>query len=118
MLQASQYITTIINSKTAITTALVGGLSWELSASGVEKPFMNFNLLELPGATKDSGANYNVTFFVFADTLTASATIGELLKTEIKNDASLKWKFISASNGYTSNEANEAYIEIQYLFTL
>lgn len=118
MLEASQYITTVINSKTAITTALAGGLSWEISASDVEKPFMNFNLLEQPGPSKDSGATYTVSFFVFADTLTESATIGGILKNEIKTDTSLNWKFVRASNGYTSNEASEAFIELVYNFNL
>ena len=118
MLEASQYITTVINSKTAITTALTGGVSWEISASGTPKPFMNFNLVETPGATKDFGNNYNVSFFVFADSLTESATIGKTIKDQIKADTSLKWKFIRSANGYTSDEAQEAYIEITYTFNL
>ena len=89
MLEASQYITTVINSKTAITTALTGGVSWEISASGTAKPFMNFNLVETTPSSKDFKGNYTVSFFVFADSLTESATIGKTIKDEIKADTSL-----------------------------
>lgn len=118
MLEASQYITTVINSKTAISTALTGGLSWEISASGTPKPFMNFNLVENTPTSKDFEGLYTVSFFVFADSLTESATIGKTLKDAIKADKQLRWKYVRSENGYTSNEANEAYIEIVFTFNL
>lgn len=118
MTEAAKYITSIINGKTSITSQLIGGMAWEISDTGVKKPFMNFNLIENPGPTKDSGLAYTVSFFIFADTLTSSATIGDILKQEIKADNSLNWKYIRASNGYTSDVANEAFIEVVFNFKL
>lgn len=117
MTEAAKYITTTINGKSTITDQLKGGMSWEISDSAVEKPFMNFNLIENPGTTKDSGFNYTVSFFIFADTLTNSATIGDILKSEVKKDTALSgWRFVRSSNGYTSDAANEAFIEVVFNF--
>lgn len=117
MTEAAKYITTTINSMTSVSSQLIGGMAWEISDSGVQKPFLNFNLIESPGPSKDSGFAYTVSFFIFSDTLTSSAAIGDLLKQEVK-DNELNWKYVRASNGYTSDSANEAFIEIVYQFKL
>lgn len=116
MFEASKYITNTISEIIEVSEELTGGLSWEISASDVKKPFMNFNLIENPGRTKDGGNEYTVSFFVFADTLSQSSQIGDLLKQKIKENSSLGWKFVRSSNGYTSDEAQEAFIEVVFNF--
>lgn len=114
MLEASKHITTTISTNQAIADALTGGFYWELGTEDVQVPFATYTVVETPGRTKDSGGNYRVSLFVWADTLTAGAGIADTIKANVPNN----WRFELAQNGYTATDAKESYIEIVFNFKL
>ena len=114
MLAASQHITATVTGNATIMALLTEGFYWELGPEGTNVPFANYTLVETRPKSKDYEGEYRVSIFIWAETLTESATIADVMKNELQPN----WKFESAQNGYTDTDAKEAYIEIVFTFNL
>ena len=116
MQAAAQHIYTTITNNANIMALLTNGFHWELAPEKTNTPFATYRVEEAP-FSKDGANTYTVNFYVWTTKLLAAANIADTIKTEIKN-SDVKWRWVSASSGYTNFEAKEAFIELIFTFKL
>jgi len=96
---------------------ILTGLYWELAPEAVILPFGTYSLEQLPGASKDYPGDYILRLYIWAGTINEAADLAEFIKTDLQDlrkQGLLKWRFTGMKSGYSSTDAKEGFIEINY----
>lgn len=117
MIKAVEHITEVLNLPN-IVAQIDDRAFWTIAEPGTEKPLINFSVREESSASKNGIYDYNAELRIYGKTLTEVTTIAETVRDSIK-ESSYKWKYRGMGPGeYTDQEANEAYIPINFEFKL
>lgn len=115
MIAASKTIRTDLMEDAALQAVVAGRCYWELAPDDYEMPLVNFSIIESPRATKDSGGQYEVQLRCFAENLTASAELAELVKDALATSETY-YKYQGGRSGYTDSESREGFVELNFNF--
>jgi hypothetical protein len=117
ILKAAEHISEVLND--AQVTAIMGAnkIFWELAEEDTVRPFLSYSVRSSL-ATKSRFREYDTRLRIYDTSLTAAATKAQAIEQYIEDSDLARWRHRGAESGYTSPEAETAFIELAYNFKL
>lgn len=115
MIAASKTVVADLLADAPLQAEIAGKHYWELAPDNEKVPFLTFRITENPPRTKDGQRDYGLQVRCFEKTLTKAAILAELVETAL---VAANHKYRGGRSGYTDDEAQEGFVELNFNFNL
>jgi SOS response regulatory protein OraA/RecX len=117
ILKAAEHISTVLNDQAVVDALGSSKVFWELAEQDAARPFATYSVSSSI-VSKSRLREYDAQIRIYDSSLTAAATKAQAIEEYIEASELARWKFRGSNSGYTSAEAETAYIELNYNFKL
>lgn len=117
ILKAAEHISEVLNDQVVTDALGANKVFWELAEQDADRPFATYSVSSNIVA-KSRLREYSASIRVYGKSLTESATKAQAIEAYIEASDLARWKFRGSQSGYTSSEAETAFIELNYNFKL